>query len=105
MRHLRVVRPCPTPEVVRGEHCDRCDTRVHDLTRSSDPAADVARFGGRACVRVLATALVLGGCSGSVEVQPPTTLVVPAATAQPDAGADATASPDDSVFLGEAIVD
>jgi hypothetical protein len=76
-----------------------CDKHVHDLTHSSDPAGDVVRLGGRVCVRVLATALMLGGCSAadlSSEV------LVPTVQPPPDAGSDA--SPEESLpFVGDVI--
>lgn len=96
---LRVLRPCPTPEVVRGEHCAECNQPVHDLTRSRDPAAEVARLGGRACVRVLAATLVLGGCSGAVDALP-IDQTTPAAAPQPDAGSDGAPAHDDW-YLGD----
>jgi hypothetical protein len=99
MRMLRVVRPCPVPESVVGGHCDRCNKSVYDLTRSRDPAGDVAQL-GKACVRVLATAVVLGGCSAAdVGMEPP---VEPHAAAQGDAGADVSRT---EVFVGEYIAD
>lgn len=99
---LRVVRPCPTPEVVRGGHCERCNQRVHDLGRSRDPAADLARLGGKACVRVLAATLVLGGCSGAVDALQPADQTTPAAAPQPDAGTDG-APAHEEWFVGEVM--
>jgi hypothetical protein len=98
---LRIVRPCPTPEIVRGEDCDRCGKRVHDLTRSADPAGDVARLGGSACVRVLAAAIALGGCSGATDAVEPAAAPV-TITIQPDAGSDAPVVDDPSMYyLGD----
>ena len=103
MRRLRLVRPCPTPDVVRGEHCDTCDKRVHDLTRSSDPAADVARLGGAVCARVLVAAVALTGCSGAFDEvgHDGTTTPTITITITPDAGSDAQAPDEPSYFLGE----
>ncbi len=91
---------------MRGAHCDICDTRVHDLTRSADPIAEVARIGAGAkmCARVLATAVVLGGCSGAVDGSATPIVLTPTVTpAAPDGGTDAIVPSYDptSTFVGE----
>lgn len=104
MPKLVLVKPCPDPSRVRGAHCDVCDMHVHDLTRSFDPASDVARIGAGAkmCARVLATAVVLGGCSGAVDGSAMPIVLTPTVSTTPDAGTDAIVPPDDpSTFVGE----
>jgi len=100
-RSLVVTRPCPIPARVTGDDCAHCGKRVHDLRRSSDPAADLERLGGRACVRILVSALVLGGCSAA-DLQAPVQITP---TASADAGAEAAApTPPDDVFVGETAI-
>jgi hypothetical protein len=91
MRRLRLLLPCPVPSAVKGEHCDVCNTRVHDLTKSPDPAADVARLstGARICARVLVTAIALEGCSGAMDpFNGPTSTTPVVKAAEADSGID-----------------